>query len=96
MDLGMLGQEVLRNIGQKVFCPLPEACIGRGKLEPSSISTSYPRAPALSTAYRPALVAGREDRRLPKQLGRDDVRGSGDGGRMTNSRGISENLAVTS
>lgn len=41
-------------------------------------------------------MAGRQDNRLLQQLSRDDHQAGGDGGEMTNPRGTSENLAVTS
>lgn len=54
-----------------------------------------PRSPSF-TAYCPALVAGRQDRRLPRQLSRDDALRRWGQRRMTNSRGTSGNPAPTS
>ena len=71
MNLQILGQDVSGNLHQKVICPLPKACAGRGKGQPSSVTGSRHRAPALLP--RPALVAGRQDRRPPRQLSRDDA-----------------------
>lgn len=59
MNLRILGQDVSGNLHQKVICPLPKACAGRGKGQPSSVTGSRHRAPAL---LPPVLRWWREDK----------------------------------
>lgn len=70
----MLGQEILRNLGQKSFFSFATCQYRQRKLKTSSILWSYHRALALSTTnWLPYPGGRRPDRRLFPQLSRDDA-----------------------